>query len=136
MGNNMNTSLIRDFDNEAGIDLNTWKMEEELKLFEDVEIHPVHVLIRLYIKSNKTASGLILNNALDVYEETCGYIAAIGSCAFKGENRKEWGEWYKVGDWFVFPRHSGVRFNYKKLPVFEMFADSPMLKIKDPRFIS
>lgn len=130
----MNTSLIRDFDNPAGIDLDTWKMEEELKLFDDVEIHPKHVLIRLYIKPNKTASGLILNNALDVYEETCGYIAAIGKCAFTGEKQKEWDKWYKKGDWFVFPRHSALRFTYKKLPVFQMFADIPMLKIQDPRF--
>lgn len=132
----MNTNLIRDFDNNSGIDLSTWSMEEELKLFEDVEVHPVHVLIRLYIKPNKTASGLILNNALDVYEETCGYIAAIGKHAFEGEKQVKWGEWYKKGDWFVFPRHSAVRFKYKTLPVFQMFADSPMLKIKDPRFIS
>lgn len=132
----MNTSLIRDFDNSAGIDLDTWKMDEELRLFDDVEVHPKQVLIRLYIKPNKTASGLILNNALDVYEETCGYIASIGKCAFTGDNQKEWGEWYKKGDWFVFPRHTGVRFTYKKLPVFQMFADNPMLKINDPRFAS
>lgn len=132
----MNTSLIRDFDNEAGIDLDTWSMEEELKLFEDVEINPTQVLIRLYIKSNKTKSGLIVNNALDVYEESCGYIAAIGNRAFKIDRNEEWDNWYKVGDWLTIPRHSGVRFEYKKLPVFQMHWNSPMLKVKDPRFVS
>jgi co-chaperonin GroES (HSP10) len=109
---------------------------EELKLFEDVEINPTQVLIRLYIKSNKTKSGLIINNALDVYEESCGYIAAIGNRAFKIDRNEEWDNWYKVGDWLTIPRHSGVRFEYKKLPVFQMHWNSPMLKVKDPRFVS
>ena len=131
----MNTDLIRNFDNEAGIDLNNWNMEEELKLFEDVEIHPKQVLIRLFVKSNRTASGLIVNNALDEYEESCGYIAVIGNGVLS-DSKQQMDDWYKKGDWFFFPRHSGVRFKYKKLPVFQMYKDAPMLKIKDPRFIS
>lgn len=131
----MNTDLIRNFDNETGIDFDTWDMEKELKLFDDVEIHPKHVLIRLFVKSNKTKSGLIVNNALDIYEESCGYIAVIGSGVTKDSNQQT-DEWYKVSDWLFFPRHSGVRFNYKKLPVFQMYKDAPMLKIKDPRFVS
>ena len=60
-------------------------------------------------------------------------MAKIGKCAFEGERYKNWGAWYKVKDWVAFPRHAGIRYTYKKLPVFSIVDDAPMMIVPDPR---
>jgi len=123
-------------EDEIGIDIDTFNMEEELKLFEGCTPNPTIILIRLYIKPQKTAGGLLwVDNAKGKFEETVGYVAKIGKCAFKGEAFKEWGNWYKEGDWVMFPRASGMRVSYKGLPVFAMYDTVPVLKVSDPRNI-
>lgn len=117
---------------EIAINYDNFNVNEELKLFEDCKCHPTKILIRLYIKPNKVGS-LYVPNSKSVYEEMVGYVAKIGHCAFTGERYKEWGEWYKIGDWVAFPRHAGIRYTYKDLPVFSIMDDSPLLVVSDPR---
>lgn len=120
---------------EIGINLDTFNKEEELKLFEDCTIKPTDILIRLYIQSKKTKGGIILDNTKDIFNEIVGYVAKIGKCGFSGERYKDWGHWYKVGDWVAFPRHAGIRYTYKKLPVFSIVDDAPMMVVPDPRYV-
>ena len=120
---------------EIGIDIDNFNMAEELKNFDDCKVKPVEILIRLYIQPKKTKGGIILDNTKDTFHEIVGYVAKIGDCAFEGERYKNWGRWYKVGDWVVFPRHAGFRFTYKKLPVFSIIDDAPNMVVPDPRFV-
>jgi co-chaperonin GroES (HSP10) len=120
---------------EIGIDLDNFNIEEELKLFEDCTIKPTDILIRLYIQPKKTKGGIIIDNTKDIFHEIVGYVAKIGKCGFSGERYKDWGNWYKVGDWVAFPRHAGIRYTYKKLPVFSIVDDAPMMVIPDPRYV-
>lgn len=120
---------------EIGIDFDNFNIEEELKLFEDCTIKPTDILIRLYIQPKKTKGGIILDNTKDIFHEIVGYVAKIGKCGFSGERYKDWGHWYKVGDWVAFPRHAGIRYTYKKLPVFSIVDDAPMMVVPDPRFV-
>lgn len=120
---------------EIGIDIDNFNMQEELKSFDDCKVKPVEILIRLYIQPKKTKGGIILDNSKDIFHEIVGYVAKIGECAFEGERYKNWGRWYKVGDWVVFPRHAGFRFTYKKLPVFSILDDAPNMVVPDPRFV-
>jgi co-chaperonin GroES (HSP10) len=118
---------------EIGIDLDNFNINEELKLFEDYTPHPTKVLIRLYIEPNVTKGGIIIDNSKGIYNEIVGYIAKIGSHCFSGEPYKDWGQWYKVGDWVAFPRHAGTRFTYNKMPVFSIDDLAPMGSVKDPK---
>lgn len=120
---------------EIGIDIDNFDMVEELKNFDDCKLKPVEILIRLYIQPNKTKGGIILDNSKDIFHEIVGYVAKIGECAFEGERYKNWGRWYDVGDWVVFPRHAGFRYTYKKLPVFSILDDAPNMVVPDPRFV-
>lgn len=123
-------------DDEGGIDIDNFDIQEELKLFEDYIPSPTTILVRLYIPSNiRKNSGLIVSNSKAKFEETTGYVAKIGKCCFSGEAFKDWGEWYKVGDWVMFPRASGMRVKYKGLPVFAMYDTVPMAKVDDPRHV-
>lgn len=120
---------------EIGIDFENFNIEEELKLFEDCTIKPTDILIRLYIQPKKTKGGIILDNTKDIFNEIVGYVAKIGKCGFSGERYKDWGHWYKVGDWVAFPRHAGIRYTYKRLPVFSIVDDAPMMVVPDPRYV-
>ncbi len=120
---------------EIGIDLDSFDIQEELKLFEDCTIKPTDILIRLYIQPKKTKGGIILDNTKDIFHEIVGYVAKIGKCGFSGERYKDWGHLYKVGDWVAFPRHAGIRYTYKKLPVFSIVDDAPMMVVPDPRYV-
>ena len=120
-------------EDEIGIDLDSFDMMEELKLFEDYNPKPTEILIRLYIPPRKTKGGIIIDNTRSIYNDFVGYVAKIGKCCFTGERYKDWGEWYKIGDWVIFPRHAGIRFAYDKLPVFSIVDDAPLAVIKDPK---
>jgi co-chaperonin GroES (HSP10) len=118
---------------EIGIDFDNFDMVKELELFEDCIIKPTDILIRLYIKPQKTKGGIIIDNSKEIYSEIVGYVAKMGECCFNADWYKDWGHWYKTGDWVVFPRHAGIRYNYKKLPVFSIPDDAPLMVVKDPR---
>jgi len=119
-------------ENEVGIDIDTFDMGKELESFEDYTPNPVHILVRLFINSSRTKSGLYINNENDKYNEIKGYVAKMGACCFEGDRYDNWKDWYKVGDWIVFPRHAGIRFTYKNLPVFSIPDNSPIGIIKNP----
>jgi co-chaperonin GroES (HSP10) len=124
--------VIMDDKDEIGIDIDNFNMEEELKLFNGCVVNPKYILVRLFISPAKSKSGLYLNNSSDVYNEIKGYVAKLGECCFDGYTNDKWKDWYKVGDWIAFPRHAGIRFTYKNLPVFAIPDDSPMLIVQNP----
>ena len=121
---------------EIGIDVDNFNMEEELKAFEDYTPKPTEILIRLHVEAAVKKSGLFIPNNNAIYTETVGYVAKIGKCCFTGDRYKDWKNWYKVGDWVIFPRHAGIRFTYDKLPVFSIVDDAPLAVIKNPRKVT
>ena len=118
---------------EIGIDMNTFNMAEELKLFDECVINPRYVLVRLFINPSKSEHGVYLDNSNDKYNEIKGYVAKMGECCFDGYANDRWKDWYKVGDWVVFPRHAGIRVTYKNLPVFAIPDDSPLFVVPNPK---
>jgi co-chaperonin GroES (HSP10) len=115
-----------------GINLNTFDIAEELKLFDSYTPNPAHILIRLFVRPTKTNGGIIIDNVNDKYSEIKGYIAKMGACCFEGVVYEKWKDWYKVGDWVVFPRHAGTRFTFKGMSVFSVPDDAPIGRIENP----
>jgi co-chaperonin GroES (HSP10) len=78
---------------------------------KDVEIFNLQVLVGIYIRPNKTKSGIILTDKYvdeDKYQGKVGLVLKMGSSAFKDET----GKWFKdvdvkVGDWVVFRPSDG-----------------------------
>ena len=124
------------YEDSIGIDVDNFDMQKELKVFEDYTPNPTEILIRLYIKEYVRKSGLILDNSKGIYKEIVGYVAKMGSHCFTGDKYENWKDWYKIGDWVVFPRHAGIRFTYDKLPVFSIVDDAPLGVIKNPTKVS
>lgn len=116
-------------------DLNKFDMKSELESFKDYVPKPEEILIRLYIRGND-GKIILPNGESQVYTNTVGYVARMGTCCFEGERYENWGKWYNIGDWLIFPRQSGIRFIYGGLPVFSIRDDAPIALIKDPTLVS
>lgn len=116
----------------SSIDLKEFDMKEELKTFDDFVCNPVKILVRLYVGDTGSKIGLKKDDTKELYSSIVGYVAKVGKCCFQGEEFKNWGNWYKEGDWIIIPRHSGIRYFYGGLPVFSIADDAPMGITSDP----
>lgn len=95
--------------------------DPKLKILEDVKEHidgflPLssQVLVAIYVRPNKTKSGIHLSDRTveeDLYQGKVGLILKMGDLAFVddanhkfGENRPKVGDWivYRIGDTFPF----------------------------------
>ena len=77
----------------------------------EIEVFNNNILVAIYIRPNKTKSGIILTDKYvdeDKYQGKVGLILKMGPSAFKDET----GKWFKdvdvkVGDWVVFRPSDG-----------------------------
>ena len=78
---------------------------------DDIDIFNNQVLVAIYVRPNKTKSGIILTDSTrdeDRYQGKVGLVVKKGPSAFEDET----GRWFKdadvnVGDWVVFRPSDG-----------------------------
>ena len=83
-----------------------------------------------------TDGGILLTSETQQNQTMINYIgrvAKLGSMAFKSHNTKAETDPPKVDDYVIFGRYSGVRIEYKGVPMVIVADDDIIAKAKDPR---
>lgn len=130
--------MNEDFD-ETGIDVETFSIEEELKKHKDEYVPGWHVLVRLYMKPNRTKTGIIITDKThddQIYENPIGLVVAISPSAYTDSRYEITGPWCKKGEWRVFARHSGYRIFKKGIPYWYLPEDAIGMREDDPRDVT
>lgn len=86
----------------------------------EIEVFNNNLLVAIYIRPNKTKSGIILTDDTveqDRYQGKVGLVLKMGNSAFEDET----GRWFrgaevKVGDWVVFRPSDGWSVAYNGQP--------------------
>lgn len=69
-------------------------------------VNPYEVLVGIYQRPNKTASGIMLPDKYrdeDIYQGKVGLVLKLGELAFKPDEKHQWPSRVpKVGDWIAF----------------------------------
>jgi len=122
---------------DLGIDINNFSIEEEIKKFQNIKPQGWTVVVRLYTEP-KIVNGIFRPDVVhdeQQYRSCVGLVVAKSKAAYLDPRYDQTGEWCKVGDWVVFPRHAGYKINCHKLPIFVLKEDAIDLIIDDPRII-
>ena len=73
------------------------------------------ILILPYRGKGKTEGGVYLPDQhvdREALATVCGYVVKIGPLAYKDQDKfGDTGPWCKEGDWVIFGRYAGARFN-------------------------
>lgn len=91
------------------------KLLEELGDLSGIEIFNNQVLVAVYVRPNKTKSGIILTDGTvqeDRYQGKVGLLVGMGPAAFQDDN----GQWFNnasfsLHDWLVFRPSDGWSVN-------------------------
>jgi hypothetical protein len=70
-----------------------------------------------------------------IYQSLTGLVLALGPECYKADSFKNWHQ-PTVGQWVVFRPNSGVRFNYKGVPLRFVYDDSVMAVVGDPSCVT
>ena len=122
-------------DEDQGIDLNNFDKEAEIAKFEDIEAPLWQVVIRLYTAPSKTKGGILLTDNTrheEQFRNIVGLVVKMGQGCYKDKRYEHTKAACKVGDWVVIARHSGLRMEYKGLPIFCTKEDGIELVVKNP----
>jgi len=84
---------------------------EKVGKLDDVTVFNNNILVAIYIRPNKTKSGIFLTDDTteqDRYQGKVGLVVKLGNSAFEDET----GRWFKgiqvkVGDWVIFRPSDG-----------------------------
>ena len=124
--------------NKDEINIENFSFEKEVLKYEGLEPKGWNILVRLYIPPNKTNNGLYLPTSVTdehEYKSCVGLVLKKAKGVYKDDRYKLTGNWCEVGDWVVFPRHSGYPLNYKDIPIYILKEDSIDLIINNPKDI-
>lgn len=130
---------MNEIQDDMGIDIETFSIEEELKKHDDEDIPGWHVFLRLYIRPNRTKGGLIITDKThddQIYESCIGLVVAISPGAYTDSRYEKTGAWCKKGEWRTFPRHAGYRQFLNGIPYWYLPEDAIGKREKDPRIVS
>lgn len=91
------------------------ELKEKLGDISEVEIFNNQLLVAVYVRPTRTASGLYLTDKTteeDLYQGKVGLVVKAGPSAFQDDS----GKWFKdvavaVGDWVVFRPSDGWAIN-------------------------
>ncbi len=122
---------------DLGIDLSNFSKEEEIAKFDGFEPQGWNVIVRLYVKP-QMVNGVYMPDAVhedQQYHNCVGIVVKKSKGAYNDPRYDRTGEWCKVGDWVVFPRHAGYKVTYKGMPVFVLKEDAIDVIIEDPSSI-
>ena len=123
--------------------LNEEKAKEE-KSFEDLKQSvsgklPIPTGWRLLVLPfrgvSKTKGGLYLSDSTLERQQVatvCSYVLAVGSLAYKDEEKFPTGAWCKKGEWILHARYAGLRFHIEGGEVRILNDDEVLATIKDP----
>jgi len=110
---------------------------DEIGDIKEVEIFNNQILVGVYIRPQKTASGIILTDKTideDKYQGKVGLVLKMGPDAFVDET----GKWFKnmkikVGDWVVFRPSDGwaIDINSKRCRILDDVAVRGRVKSPD-----
>lgn len=94
---------------------------EQLGNISDFELFNNQVLIALYIRPNKTKSGIHLTDRTteeDIYQSKVGLIVKLGPSAFQDEEESSWFEGIDVNlhDWVISRPSDGWTITINKVP--------------------
>lgn len=131
-------SGISKFEENLGVDLETFCVEDEIARYREVmeEGKNWDIILRLYEKPNKTKSGLIISNLNDEYEQCVGLVVDISPAAYEDMRYKDTGKWCKLGQWIFFLRHAGSKFFIDNIPHWVIKEDAVVRPAKDPTRIT
>lgn len=69
-------------------------------------VNPYEVLVAIYERPNKTASGIILTDRYrgeDIWQGKVGFVLKVGPLAFSKDETHRWGDRVpQIGDWIAF----------------------------------
>jgi len=106
---------------------------------KDVELFNMQVLVGIYIRPQKTKSGIILTDKTveeDRYQGKVGLVLKAGPSAFVDETGKWFnGETVKVGDWVVFRPSDGWAVSINGQPCRILDDLSIKARVKEPDMI-
>jgi len=87
------------------------EIQSKVGNLKDIELFNMQVLVGIYVRPQKTASGILLTDKTideDNYQGKVGLVLKTGPSAFVDETRKWFnGQQIKVGDWVVFRPSDG-----------------------------
>jgi len=134
----MNDLYMRDKE-DIGIDIDkdNFSIQNEIAKFADVEVPGWKVCIRLFIPPTTTKGGILLTaKTHDEHEfQNCvGLVVKKGPDCYKGPSFIDGcAHWCQVGEWRVFPRHTGLKIKYKGMPLWMIDDVAVGIGVKDPR---
>jgi|KBSMisStandDraft_5_1062788.scaffolds.fasta_scaffold1470789_2 co-chaperonin GroES (HSP10) len=125
---------------DPGIDLDNFDKEAEIAKFPTHIPLPLwNIQIRLYTTPKKTTGGLILTDTehnMQQYHVVTGLVVRVAPGAYKDARYNGMPPACKVGDWVVIGRHSGIKLNYKGMPIYYVKEDAIEDVVEDPRYIT
>lgn len=124
--------------NDVGIDFLTFDKAAEIASFQGVEPQGYEILVRLYIPPTVQNNIILPDSSHDdlKYSSCVGLVIDKAPGVYKDERYKDTGKWCEIGDWIIFPRHSGLQFICDNKPCYFIKEDALYSKIDDPRRIT
>lgn len=123
---------------DLGIDLQNFSKEEEIARFNGMKPQGWTVIIRLYTEP-KMKNGLYMPDIVhdeQQYKNCVGLVVKKSRAAYLDSRYEQTGSWCEVGDWVIFPRHSGYKIHYEGIPIFVLKEDAIDVVIDDPTKIN
>jgi len=128
------TPLEKAYD--EGVSLNPEKIQESL-LEQLPEPTGWRIMILPYRGKRKTSGGIELTDETlgrQQVSTVLGYVLKVGSLAYSGE-RFSTGPWCEEGDWVLFGRYAGSRFQIEGGEIKILNDDEIIAKVSDPEAI-
>ena len=123
---------------DLGIDFVNFSMDEEIAKFDNIKPQGWTIVVRLYTEP-KMKNGLYMPDIVhdeQQYKNCVGLVVKKSMAAYLDSRYEQTGKWCEVGDWVVFPRHSGYKIHNKGIPCFVLKEDAIDLVVDDPRNIT
>ncbi len=133
----MRAIKIEDY-KDYGIDLVNFDADAEIAKFEDLPPVGWSLMLRLYTEPEMTAGGLILPPKVRdeaVCNNFIGLVVGMSKDAYTDIRYEKTGPWCKIGDWVIFPRHSGYRIFVGDIPLWILKEDAIDIPIKNTALI-
>lgn len=104
--------------------------------YPDIHAKGYRIIVRPYIRPEKTSGGIILSNISrdeDQFHSLISQVISVGPLAYTDEKFCGGKAWCDVGDWVVIPRVTGTRIPSKDGETLRIINEDDICAIvKDP----
>lgn len=123
---------------DEGIDFLTFDKALEIAKFQGIDPVGFELFIRLYVAPKLQGNIELPATSHDdlQYKSCVGMVIAKAPAVYKDERYKHTGPWCEVGDWVIFPRHSGLQLICDGKPCYFLKEDALYGRTNDPRRIT